>query len=82
MGLVGLQLIREEFQEDPKNDQMVFAVYKTVPTPSLVQVVAVRTTDLTHKEFHEFDNNRFNGVPVITIRVSNAEYEYYLRLVP
>jgi len=80
LGLVALQLIREEFQEDPKDDQMLFVLYKTKPDTSLVEVVNVKTSDNTFKEFYKYKDFRYNGVPVITLRVSNTEFEYYLRL--
>ena len=81
LGLVALQLIREEFQEDPKNNQMVFAVYKTKPDTSLVEVINVKTSDDSFKEFYKYKDFKYGGVPVITLRVSNTEFEYYMRLI-
>ena len=83
LGLVALQLIREEFQEYPKNDQMVFVVYATKPTTNLVEVANIKTRtndDNPFKEFYKYKDFKYNGVPIITLRVSNTEFEYYMRL--
>ena len=81
LGLIALQLIREEFQEDSKIDQMIFAVYKTKPDLSLVEVVNTKTSDNSFKEFYKYKDSKYNGIPIITIRVSNTEFEYYMRLI-
>jgi hypothetical protein len=70
---IALQCVLNEFSNDDKG---FIVIYKTNPYVSLMDILPLMNIN----NINAWDHYKYNGIPVITMRISHVEYDHYASL--
>jgi len=75
---VALYCVCEEFRDDKEEErkESIVAIYGLKNNVGLIEVIP----HIKEEDINKVYEYKYNGIFVITMRISRTEYEYYLRL--